>query len=190
MECQWRSADTKETTSGIFRGIRFYRKSTRSDAPSRPFTGVWHIDCRYVHSPFPVERKAITGFYWGAKFIARLCQSQCRPMPALVRPGRVTQAVAECKTLNAGRLIAAVFTVVVWHGGMGCEWRVSNSAALEFLPDSDHRQGVELAVVVELLAELLLPLCGGFRGDGFLVGQLCHVAVLNAVEVVVGKIRA
>ena len=63
-------------------------------------------------------------------------------------------------------------------------------ASGKYLPDPDHGQGVELAVFVELLAELFFALCGGFRGHGFLIGQLRHVAVLHAVEVIVAKFRA
>lgn len=47
-----------------------------------------------------------------------------------------------------------------------------------------------MAVVVELLAELVLAWGGGFGGDGFFVGLLGHLAVLDAVEGLVGEIGA
>ncbi len=59
----------------------------------------------------------------------------------------------------------------------------------EHLPDPDHRQGVTLAVFVELLLELCLALPVGFPGNGFLIGSLRHVAVPDTVEGVVGKLN-
>ena len=63
-------------------------------------------------------------------------------------------------------------------------------AWLQKIPKSNHGEGVETAVFVELIVDLGFTFWSGVWADGFLIGFDGHVAVLDAIKIAVVEVRA
>src|SRR5450830_161097 len=57
------------------------------------------------------------------------------------------------------------------------------------LPDTQHSFSVASAVVKQLTFDLIFSGIRGIRVDGFPIGSHRHAAILNAIKVVVTKVR-